>query len=152
MLEEAGLKQDVVGLALRSTGKALITFTLYASVCKCIDYFHGYTWSDSKLPTIAIYVRIVARGKADVQGELPKVIVKEDAPKMSASAPAFVPASLHMASDTIAHKLAVSSNVVMSADAPCFEPQSILSDDTWNKNANDPFWSDASTEVGPVSD
>jgi len=88
MLEQAKL-MDVSHVAVRASGKALITFATYDSVPKCIYHFSGRQWGASKkltdktLPVIATYVKTIQRA-APFQ-------MSADAPvfQMSADAPVF---------------------------------------------------------------
>jgi len=95
MLEQAKLR-DIVDLAFRPNGKALVTFSSYESMHCCIAHFHGRQWANSTVPVTAIYVRTVKRNDAPPM---------QEAKPMSADAPVFVP-----------------SACTFSVDAPVFVP------------------------------
>jgi len=56
MLAEAGLSDDVVALTLQPLGKALVSFSQYASVEQCISHLYGRVVSGSEAPLDALYV------------------------------------------------------------------------------------------------
>jgi hypothetical protein len=95
MLEQAKLR-DIVDLAFRPNGKALVTFSSYESLHCCIAHFHGRQWANSTVPVTAIYVRTVKRNDAPPM---------QEAKPMSADAPVFVPTAC-----------------TFSVDAPVFVP------------------------------
>lgn len=83
MLDQANLT-DVVDLACRQNGKAVVTFGTYASLCQCINFFQGRQWG-----VIATYVRLVKTNQTPTAEDVPK----QPAPikGLSADAPVFVP-------------------------------------------------------------
>jgi hypothetical protein len=95
MLEQAKLR-DIVDLAIRPNGKALVTFSSFESMHCCIVHFHGRQWGNSTVPVTAIYVRTVKRNDAPPM---------QEAKPMSADAPVFVPTAC-----------------TFSVDAPVFVP------------------------------
>jgi len=134
MLEQAKLT-DVVQLAFRANGKALITFSTYPSVCQCINHFHGRQWGNSKVPVTAIYVKLMPKTETSAV----KAVPKSEAPmkRMSAEAAVFVPTFV--------------APTALSTNAPSFTPSAdkICGG---RRNSRDRVYSDASTEAGPMSD
>lgn len=128
MLEQAKLN-DATDFSFRANGKALITFSTYASVGKCIGHFDGRKWGSSSMPVSATYVRTVKSGQNQSENDAPPQETKVRS--MSADAPAFVPACMQFAP--------------LSRNVPIFES---LADKAC---ARDRFHSDASTEAGLAS-
>lgn len=131
MLEQANLN-DVVHMAFRSNGKALITFSTYASVGQCINHFHARQWGGT--PIRATYVRI-AKKQVTTTTVHDEPMQEVKAKPMSAHAPVFVPTAFKAGGQTL-----------FSADAPAFVPASEKISD------HDRFSSYASTDVGPSSE
>jgi len=129
MLEQAKLN-DATDFAFRANGKALITFSTYASVCKCITHFDGRKWGNSSMPVSATYVRTVKSGQK--QNENDNAPQETKLRSMSADAPVFVPACMQFAP--------------LSRNAPAFEYS--LADKAC---ARERVHSDASTEAGIAS-
>lgn len=147
MLEQAQLS-DITEVAYRN-GKALLTFTSYASVRKCLSHCNGRLWSNSTAPVVAMYVKTVSRKKpqtdvetkplsADAPTFVPEpdttFVPEAETKPLSADAPAFVPGSLQIPTKAL------------SAEAPIFVPSDckVIRD-------RDRIDSNASTESG-VSD
>jgi len=130
MLDQARL-QDVMHLAFRPNGKALITFSTYASVCQCIKHFNGRQWGASKVPVTATYVKLMKKTQTPVVNEMPQ----QEAPvkALSADAAIFVPGFF--------------APTTFSTNAPSFVPSA---DKMCEQR--DRVYSDASTEAGPMSD
>jgi len=129
MLEQAKLK-DITNLVFRASGKALITFTSYESVVKCISHCHGRKWGSSSVPVVATYVKTVKRTDTPTEDEEPKQEAATRPRTMSADAPAFVPGGFQL-----------------SADAPTFVPPGEKM-----CTLRDRFYSYASTDIPADSD
>jgi len=142
MLEQAQLT-DITEVAYRN-GKALLTFTSYESVQKCLMHCNGRVWSNSTSPVVAMYVRTVQKTQKEpvVPQTQPETgsMQTETGPmqrQLSADAPTFVPGSLQIPTTTL------------SAKAPIWVPSDCA--DIKDKDSKDRSISNASTESG-VSD
>jgi hypothetical protein len=97
MLDQANL-QDARNVTIRSSGKVLIGFASYASVCKCIKHFRGRQWGEHA-PVEALLVRTAKPTDKPQLHSLTKHL-SINAPmfvprsKLSASAPIFTPSSI----------------------------------------------------------
>jgi len=62
MMKEAKL-QDIKQVAFRGDGKALVTLTSHASLCRCIEHFNGMPWFGFEAPMCSVPTIIAKRVK-----------------------------------------------------------------------------------------
>lgn len=141
ILEQANLT-NVVDMALRPNGKALITFGAYECVPRCIKHFRDRQWDSSQGPVGALYVRTVKDGSS-TKKDTPALAAKnfsvkatpfvptmpKSSHKFSVDAPVFVPTMnlMTMHNDSNASTSEPASDTAMSDSCESERPDATAS-------------------------
>lgn len=138
MLDQAELT-DVMQVAYRQNGKALITFGTYASLCQCIEHFQDLQWGGaSKAPVTATYVRLVKMEHTFTVKDVPKQPAALT--RLSADASVFVPGSF-----------APAASLQPAADKMCERRDRMCSNTSTEPGSSDGMSDSDMEKPGPVA-
>jgi hypothetical protein len=121
LLKAAGLEDGLRALALRSTGKVLLTFSSIELVDECIRYFHDPEWREAGFPLSALYVKTMKRSPVLEPKIAPEPKSSSNASDFSfdAKSPVFEPRiAPEQGSNLYAHEFS------LDASSSAFEPTS----------------------------